>query len=41
MSVSVKTFLPRTLFGRSLLIMATPILLIQVIAAYVFFDSHW
>jgi two-component system osmolarity sensor histidine kinase EnvZ len=41
MSLSVKTFLPRTLFGRSLLIMATPILLIQVIAAYVFFDSHW
>lgn len=41
MSLSLKTFLPRTLFGRSLIIMVTPVLLIQIIAAYVFFDRHW
>ncbi|MGZ9096782.1 MAG: ATP-binding protein [Micavibrio sp.] len=41
MSLSLKTFMPRTLFGRSLLIMVTPVLLIQIIAAYVFFDRHW
>lgn len=41
MNLSIKTFLPRTLFGRSLLIMVTPVLLIQIIAVYVFFDRHW
>lgn len=41
MTLSIKTFLPRTLFGRSLLIMVTPVLLMQVIAAYIFFDRHW
>jgi two-component system, OmpR family, osmolarity sensor histidine kinase EnvZ len=38
---SVKSFLPRTLLGRSLMILITPILLIQVIATFVFFDRHW
>lgn len=33
--------LPRTLFGRSLLIIAVPILLLQGIVAFVFFDRHW
>lgn len=37
----IKKFLPRTLFGRSLLILAAPILLIQIITTFVFFDSHW
>lgn len=41
MNFSIKSFLPRTLFGRSLLIMVTPVLLMQVIAAYIFFDRHW
>ncbi len=41
MNLSLKFLLPRTLFGRSLLIMITPVLLIQIIAAYVFFDMHW
>lgn len=37
----IKRILPRTLLGRSLLILVIPILLIQVITAYVFFDRHW
>ncbi|MCB1530077.1 MAG: HAMP domain-containing protein [Rhodospirillales bacterium] len=37
----IKKMLPRTLFGRSLLILATPILLTQVITTYIFFDRHW
>jgi two-component system osmolarity sensor histidine kinase EnvZ len=41
MSFSIKKFLPRTLFGRSLLILVTPVLLIQIISVYVFFDRHW
>jgi two-component system osmolarity sensor histidine kinase EnvZ len=33
--------LPRGLLGRSLMIVALPILLLQVIAAFIFFDRHW
>ena len=36
----IKRFLPVTLFGRSLLILIVPVLLIQGIAAFVFFDNH-
>ncbi len=41
MKISLKTFLPRTLLGRSLMILVTPVLLIQIIATIVFFDRHW
>lgn len=37
----VKRFLPRSLFGRSLLILVTPVLLIQVVTSYIFIDGHW
>ena len=37
----IKRFLPRTLFGRSLMIILTPVLLMQVTAAYYFYDRHW
>lgn len=33
--------IPATLFGRSLLIMATPLLLTLAITTFVFFDRHW
>jgi two-component system, OmpR family, osmolarity sensor histidine kinase EnvZ len=33
--------LPRTLFGRSLMIVSVPILLLQLIVAFVFFGRHW
>lgn len=33
--------LPRTLFGRSLMIILTPLLLLQAIVAFIFFDRHW
>ena len=39
--LSIKKFLPRTLFGRSLLILVTPVVLIQIITTFVFFDRHW
>ncbi|MEM7651236.1 MAG: ATP-binding protein [Pseudomonadota bacterium] len=38
---SIKRYLPRTLFGRSLLILITPVVLIQIITSFVFFDRHW
>lgn len=34
-------FLPRTLFGRSLMIIVVPVLLMQMIVAFVFIDRHW
>lgn len=37
----IKKLLPRTLLGRSLMILITPILLIQIVTSYVFIDRHW
>jgi len=37
----LKRLLPRGLFARSLLILVLPIVLIQIILAFVFFDNHW
>jgi len=37
----IKRLLPRTLFGRSLLIIITPVLLMQAIATFYFYDKHW
>ena len=37
----LKRILPRSLLGRSLLIIVTPLVLVQVVAALVFFESHW
>ncbi|MEO1090449.1 MAG: ATP-binding protein [Pseudomonadota bacterium] len=34
-------FMPRTLFGRSLLIVVLPVLLLQLILTNVFFNRHW
>lgn len=39
--ISIKRYLPRTLLGRSLLILVIPIFLMQVITTVVFFDRHW
>src|SRR5256885_14659110 len=36
-----KRLLPRTLFGRSLLIIVTPLVLLQVIATWIFYDRVW
>lgn len=38
---TIKRLLPRTLFGRSLMIIVTPMLLMQAIATFYFFDTHW
>ena len=37
----IKRILPKRLFYRSLLIVATPIILLQIIITVVFFDSLW
>ncbi len=38
---SVRRFLPKSLLGRSLLILVIPVVLIQVVTAAVFVDRHW
>lgn len=37
----VKGILPRTLYGRSLMIIVTPLILLQIISAWIFYDNHW
>lgn len=37
----LKRFMPVTLFGRSFLIIVTPVLLLQIIIGTVFIDNHW
>ncbi|MDA8229724.1 MAG: ATP-binding protein [Magnetospirillum sp.] len=40
-SLWLKTLLPHGLLGRSLLIVFTPLLVVQLVSAYVFYTSHW
>ncbi len=37
----LKRLLPRTLYGRTLMIVVTPVILAQLVATFVFFDRHW
>lgn len=37
----VKNLLPHTLFGRALLIIVTPLVLVQLISTVIFYDRHW
>src|SRR5262249_2485033 len=37
----VKRLLPRTMFGRSLLIVVMPLVMLQAIATWIFYDRHW
>ena len=38
---ALKAYLPKSMLGRSLLILMAPLVLIETISAYVFFDNHW
>src|ERR1043165_742903 len=37
----IKRQMPKTLFGRSLLIIVLPVAVMQIAVTYVFFDAHW
>jgi two-component system osmolarity sensor histidine kinase EnvZ len=37
----IKRALPRSLFGRSLLIIVMPLILLQVISTWIFYERHW
>ncbi|WP_337996866.1 ATP-binding protein [Oleispirillum naphthae] len=38
---SFKALLPKSLLGRSLMIILTPLILLQLVTATVFYDRHW
>ncbi len=37
----MKRILPKSLLGRSLLIIITPLVLLQVVSAVIFYETHW
>lgn len=37
----IKQILPRSLLGRSLMILVVPLVLLQVISAFIFYEAHW
>jgi len=37
----IKKILPKSLLGRTLLIVVTPLVLLQLVSATVFYESHW
>ena len=37
----IKQIMPKSLLGRSLMIIISPLILLQVIATGIFFESHW
>lgn len=37
----LKRFLPHSMFGRTFMIFVTPLILLQIITAYIFYDRHW
>ncbi len=41
MRLQLKSFLPRTLYGRSLLIIISPLILLQIVSTWIFYDRHW
>ncbi|MCH7833313.1 MAG: HAMP domain-containing protein, partial [Proteobacteria bacterium] len=41
MTVTIKRFLPKSLLGRSLLIIVMPLVILQVVSATIFYETHW
>jgi two-component system, OmpR family, osmolarity sensor histidine kinase EnvZ len=37
----IKRLLPKTMFGRSLLLIVMPLIIVQIISAWVFYARHW
>lgn len=38
---AIKRVLPASLFGRALLILLVPLIILQLLVAHIFFDRHW
>jgi two-component system osmolarity sensor histidine kinase EnvZ len=40
-SAAIKRLLPRSLLGRAVLIIVTPLIVLQLVSAWIFYDRHW
>ena len=38
---ALKRYLPKSFFGRAVLIIIMPLLLVQLVSAWIFYDRHW
>ena len=38
---AIKRILPRSLLGRSIMIIVTPLIILQVVSGFIFYESHW
>jgi two-component system osmolarity sensor histidine kinase EnvZ len=38
---ALKVYLPKSMFGRTLMILMAPLVLVGTISSYIFFDNHW
>ena len=41
MVFKIKRYLPKSLLGRSILIIVTPLILVQLVSTWVFYERHW
>ncbi len=41
MTATIKRFLPKSLLGRSLLIIVMPLVILQLVSAAIFYETHW
>lgn len=39
--VNIKKYLPKSFLGRSIIIIITPLILLQVVSTWIFYDRHW
>ena len=37
----IKRYLPRSFLGRSIMIIVTPLILLQIVSTWIFYDRHW
>ncbi|NQU62348.1 MAG: two-component sensor histidine kinase [Rhodospirillales bacterium] len=40
-SVAIKRYLPKSLLGRSLMIIVMPLVILQLVSAAIFYETHW
>ena len=41
MKIRIKRYLPKSFLGRSIMIIITPLILLQVVSTWIFYDRHW
>ena len=39
--IQIKRYLPKSFLGRSIMIIITPLILLQVVSTWIFYDRHW